>query len=141
MAKIKLGGPKFDVEGYDGHSNYLLWELQVKSVLRAMGLGKILKPKPSGVDAGEWEDVQEQAVSLVALYFKSDVFKQVEMETNVNKMFETLQQKYHHQELSNRLYISLKLMNFKMKEGDTKLQDHIEAFNDLVVDLENLGED
>jgi hypothetical protein len=32
-------------------------------------------------------------------------------------------------------------MNFKMKEGDTKLQDHIEAFNDLVVDLENLGED
>ncbi|CAM6128327.1 unnamed protein product [Calypogeia fissa] len=26
-----------------------------------------------------------------------------------------------------------------MKEGDT-LQDHIEAFDDLVVDLENLGE-
>ncbi len=58
MAKLKLGGPKFDVEGYDGHSNYLLWECQAKSVLREMGLGKILKPKPSGVDAGEWEDVQ-----------------------------------------------------------------------------------
>ncbi len=26
MVKIKLGGPKFDVEGYDGCSDYLLWE-------------------------------------------------------------------------------------------------------------------
>ncbi len=96
MAKIKLGGPKFDVEGYDGRSDYLLWERQVKSVLRAMGLGKILKPKPSGVDTDEWDDIQEQAVSLVALYLKPAVFKQVEMEADVNKMFETLRQKYHH---------------------------------------------
>ena len=44
-------------------------------------------------------------------------------------------------ELSNRLYTSLKLMSFKMKDLGVKIQDHIEAFNNLVVDLQNLGED
>src|SRR5450759_3087569 len=32
-------------------------------------------------------------------------------------------------------------MSFKMKDGSTKIQDHIDAFNDLVVDLMNLGEE
>ena len=28
-----------------------------------------------------------------------------------------------------------------MKDANTKIQDHIDAFNDLAVDLVNLGED
>ncbi len=32
-------------------------------------------------------------------------------------------------------------MSFKMKDGGTKIQDHIDAFNDLVIDLQNLGEE
>ena len=56
-------------------------------------------------------------------------------------LFDVIQQKYHQKELSNRLYTSLKLMSFKMKDGNTKVQDYIDAFNDLVVDLQNLGEE
>lgn len=141
MGTLKLGGPRFDIDKYDGRTDYLLWERQVKGVLRTMGLGKVLRTRPTTIDEEEWDEIQEQAVSLVFLYLKPNVFKQVAVETNVNELFNSLQQKYHHKELSNRLYTSLKLMSFKMKEGDTKLQDHIDAFNDLVVDLENLGED
>jgi hypothetical protein len=32
-------------------------------------------------------------------------------------------------------------MSFKMKDTGVKIQDHVDAFNDLVVDLANLGED
>ncbi|CAM6106785.1 unnamed protein product [Calypogeia fissa] len=141
MRTLKLGGPRFEIDKYDGRANYLLWERQVKGVLRAMGLGKVLRTRPNVIDEEEWDEIQEQAVSLVFLYLKPNVFKQVAVETDVSELFKSLQQKYHHKELSNRLYTSLKLMSFKMKEGDTKLQDHIDAFNDLVVDLENLGED
>ena len=46
MGSIKTGGPRFEVGRYDGRSDYLLWERQVKGVLSAIGLGRLLKPKP-----------------------------------------------------------------------------------------------
>jgi hypothetical protein len=32
-------------------------------------------------------------------------------------------------------------MSFKIKDSSTKIQDHIDSFNDLAIDLQNLGED
>ena len=141
MGTIKLGGPKFEVTKYDGRTDYLLWERQVKGVLRATGLGKLLKDQPSDVDIDDWQDMQEQAVSTVMLYLQPNVIKQLADYVDCASLFAALQQKYHQKELSNRLYTSLKLMSFKMKEGTAKIQDHIDGFNDLVVDLQNLGED
>ena len=141
MGSIKAGGHKFEVAKYDGRSDYLLWERQVKGVLKATGLGKLLKSKPSDASDDEWKDLQEVAVNTVLLYLQPHVIKQVEEHDNLTSLFDALQSKYHQKELSNRLYTSLKLMSFKMKDGGTKIQDHIDAFNDLVVDLRNLGED
>ena len=68
MGTIKAGGHKIEVAKYDGCSDYLLWERQVKGVLKATGLGKLLRPKPSEVTDDEWSDMQEMAVSTVMLY-------------------------------------------------------------------------
>jgi hypothetical protein len=68
MGTVKVGGTKFDIPKYDGRSNYLLWEKQVKGALRAYGLGKVLKSRREGVKEEDWNDVQEQAVSTVILY-------------------------------------------------------------------------
>ena len=138
---MKTGGSKFEVGRYDGRSDYLLWERQVKGVLRAMGLGRLLKSKPDNVVEDDWKDAQEQVVSTVMLYLQPHVIKQVEDYADCTLLFAALEKKYHQKELSNRLYTSLKLMSFKMKDGGTKIQDHIDAFNDLVVDLQNLGKD
>ena len=139
MGTFKLGGPKFEIDKFDGRTDYVLWERQMKNVLRAMGLGRILKPMPSGMDQDEWESIQEQSVSLVSLYLKPSVFKQVAEQTDVTKMFDTLRSKYYQDDMTNRLYMILMLGTFKW-DGSGKIQDHIEAFNDMVVDLENLGE-
>ena len=80
-------------------------------------------------------------MNTVMLYLQLHVIRQLEEYGDCLSLFEALQRKYHQKELSNRLYTSLKLMSFKMKEGNTKVQDHIDAFNDLVVDLQNLGEE
>ena len=75
------------------------------------------------------------------LYLQPHVIKQLEDYADCTLLFEALEKRYHQIELSNRLFTSLKLMSFKMKDGGTKIQDHVDAFNDLVVDLRNLGEE
>src|SRR5450759_1681266 len=110
-------------------------------MLKATGFAKLLKPKPESVTVEEWDDKQEMAVNTVMLYLQPQVIRQVGEYASCELLFAALQQKYHQKELSNRLYTSLKLMSFKMKDGSTKIQDHIDAFNDLVIDLQNLGED
>ena len=49
----KFGGVKFEVEKYDGRSDYLLWEKQVKGVLRAMGLDHLLSTREEYDGEGE----------------------------------------------------------------------------------------
>jgi len=110
-------------------------------MLKATGFAKLLKPKPESVTVEEWDDKQEMAVNTVMLYLQPQVIRQVGEYASCELLFAALQQKYHQKELSNQLYTSLKLMSFKMKDGSTKIQDHIDAFNDLVVDLMNLGEE
>src|SRR5450759_4785523 len=134
MGTVKTGGHKFEVAKYDGRSDYLLWERQVKWVLKATGLGRLLKPKPSTVTEEDWKDMQEMAVNTVMLYLQPHISKQVEEHVDCTALFDALQSKYHQKELSNRLYTSLKLMSFKMKDGETKIQNHIDAFNDMVID-------
>ena len=141
MGTFKLGGPKYEVTKFDGRSDYLLWEKQVKGVLYASGMGKLLKPRSDDIDQSDWEAMQEQGVWCVTLYLQPPIIKQLGEHKDCLSLFEALQKKYHRMELSNRLFTSFKLMSFRMKESGTKLQDHVDAFNDLVVDLENLGEE
>ena len=132
---------KFDIAKFDGRGDYVLWERQVKGALKASGLGKVLRPKPEKMNDEDWRDIQEQAVSTVIMYLQPSVLKQLGDHDNCDDLFRELSKQYHHKELSNCLLASFKLMSFKMKDTNTKIQDHIDAFNDLAVDLVNLGED
>jgi hypothetical protein len=50
MSSVKVGGYKFDIPKFDGRSDYVLWERQVKGALKASGLCKVLRPKPEKVN-------------------------------------------------------------------------------------------
>ncbi|OAE22275.1 hypothetical protein AXG93_3491s1160 [Marchantia polymorpha subsp. ruderalis] len=91
---MKVVDIKFEIAKYDGRMDYLLWERQVKGMMKAIGSGKLLKTKPEDVPGEDWNDMQEMA-----------------------------------------------LMSFKMKYGITKVQDHIDVFNDLVLELQSLDEE
>lgn len=56
----------------------------------------------------------------------------------VADLFAALRENYHKKKLLYQLYTTLKLISFSMTE-DAKIQDHVDDFNDFVVDLENLG--
>lgn len=70
MALCKVGGPRFEVERFDGRTNYLLWKQQIKNVIKVMGLKKVLKPNPLHVDDEYWNGILDQVVSIVTLYLK-----------------------------------------------------------------------
>ncbi|OAE28291.1 hypothetical protein AXG93_2507s1030 [Marchantia polymorpha subsp. ruderalis] len=71
------------------------------ALTKAMGLEKVPKPKPLNVDDENWNEIQDQAVSIVTLYLKPNVLKQVKELKTVTTMFQTIQAKYHMKELSN----------------------------------------
>jgi hypothetical protein len=75
------------------------------------------------------------------MYFQPSILKQLGEHESCEDLFKELSKQYHHKKLSNRLLASLKLMSFKMKDANTKIQDYIDVFNDLAIDLINLGED
>jgi hypothetical protein len=50
MSSVKVGGYKFDILKFNGQSDYVLWERQVKGALKASGLGKVLRPKPEKIN-------------------------------------------------------------------------------------------
>ena len=87
----------------------------------------------------DWNDVQEQAVSTVILYLQPSMLKQIGEHEDCKKLFDALSAQFHRKELFYRLYTTLKLMSFKMKDSSTKIQDHIDSFNDLAIDFQNLG--
>lgn len=139
MADAAIGGTRLEIEKYDGRSDYPLWERQVIAKLWSIGMGITLGKKPADYSTEEWSHLQLRAVHTVELYLKPLVLRQTTEEVTVQALFAQLQRRYNKKALSNRLYTSLKLMSFKMLDG-TKIQDHIEAFNDLAVDLVNMGE-
>ncbi len=55
-------------------------------------------------------------------------------------MLAALKAQFHSSDVSNRMLAVVKLMKFCM-EGSTKIQDHIDRYDDLVTDMINLGED
>lgn len=50
MGMIKLRDSKFEVAKYDGSTNCLLREKQIKGVFHTTRLGKLLKSKPNNMD-------------------------------------------------------------------------------------------
>ncbi|OAE35438.1 hypothetical protein AXG93_2587s1530 [Marchantia polymorpha subsp. ruderalis] len=114
MTLSKVGGPRFEVEHFDGRTDYFLWERQVKTVIKAMDLENVLKPKTLNVDDKDWNEIQDQALCIMTLYLKPNVLKQVEELETVKAMFQAVQTKYNMKELSNSLFTLFKLMSFKM---------------------------
>lgn len=75
MALCKIDEPRFEVERFDGRTNYLLWEQQVKNVIKAMSLGKVFKLKPLNVNDEDWNEIQNQTMSIVTFYLKPYVLQ------------------------------------------------------------------
>ncbi|OAE18153.1 hypothetical protein AXG93_406s1210 [Marchantia polymorpha subsp. ruderalis] len=135
-----VGGTGYKILPFDGRGDYLLWKKQVKCKLRSMGLANVLRDKPMHITDIDWRNSQEQIVYIVMDYLDPSVMKQVEEYSEVTRLFDALQKCFHQKEISHVMNTYIRLLNFRMRPG-LRIQDHIHAYGDLLVDLQTMGDE
>ncbi|KAG8492047.1 hypothetical protein CXB51_015709 [Gossypium anomalum] len=108
-----MAATRFEIEKFDGETNFNLWQVRMMAILVQSGLKKVVTgKKPENLNKTEWEELDEKALSRL----------------------ETL---YTTKSLANRLVLKQRLFTFRMNEGEL-LRDHISQFITLLNDLKNV---
>jgi len=81
MASKMTTTTKFEVEKFDGKSNFLLWKIQVTSLLLVKeGTHKALlgiEKKPSKMEDDDWNDINFHAKATITLCLSDEVLYNV----------------------------------------------------------------
>ena len=86
------------------------------------------------------EKIEGDALSAIQLSLAPNVLCEVSTSADetAKELWEKLEGLYHDQSVTTRTLLQRRLHTFKMDSG-TLLQDHLDAFNKLVMDLQTAG--
>ncbi|GKC35542.1 zinc finger, CCHC-type containing protein [Tanacetum coccineum] len=101
------------------------------------GCDAALETLPADIKAGEKAALMKKAYSTLILCLGDRVLRKVTKETTAAGIWTKLTSMYMTKSLANRLYLKKKLYTYYMSPG-TKLGDHIDEFNKLILDLANI---
>ncbi|MBA0788030.1 hypothetical protein Gotri_025677 [Gossypium trilobum] len=102
---------RFDIEKFDGVTNFNLWQIQMMTILVQTGLKN--------------------------LCLANRVLQEVLMEKTLTALWKMLETLYVTKSLINRLVLKQRLFTFRMNEG-WLLRDYISQFITLLNDLKNV---
>lgn len=131
---------KFEIEKFDGKTNFSIWKVQMKAVLVQSGLKKALDgkaKKPESMTDEQWEELDEKALSTNQLCLTKEVLREVIHEETTAELWSKLESLYMTKSLANKLRLKERLYTIRMAEG-TSIQTHLDEFNSIIIDLENL---
>ncbi|KAL8134128.1 hypothetical protein AgCh_009265 [Apium graveolens] len=130
----------FEIELFNGRNNFTLWQSTVNYLLIQRGLYSTLGgKKPAEVDDTKWGDMKLRAASTIWLALAPEIKYDVLEEDNPKNLWEKLTKTYHSKSLANKLFLKKDLFGLKMEE-DGDLRDHLNRFNGLINQLNNLDE-
>lgn len=134
----RVGG--FEIELFNGRNNFTLWQSTVKDLLIQRGLYATLEEKkPTDVDDTKWKDMKLRAASTIRLALAPEIKYDVLEEDDPKNLWEKLTKTYHSKSLANKLFLKKDLFGLKLEE-DGDLRDHLNRFNGLINQLNNLDE-
>ncbi|GKD09204.1 retrovirus-related pol polyprotein from transposon TNT 1-94 [Tanacetum coccineum] len=128
---------RFDIEKFDGKNDFGLWQIKIRALMVQQVCDAALETLPANMEAGEKVALMKKAHSTLILCLRDRVLRGVTKETTVAGIWTKLTSLYMIKSLANRLYLKKKLYTYYMSPG-TKLGDHIDEFNKLILDLENI---
>ena len=65
---------RFEIEKFDGETNFNLWQVRIMAILVQNGLKKVVTgKKPENLNQTEWEDLDEKALSAIQLCLANTV--------------------------------------------------------------------
>ncbi|MFQ6645677.1 hypothetical protein Gotur_020163 [Gossypium turneri] len=102
---------RFEIEKFDGETNFNLWQVQMMTILVQTGLKN--------------------------LCLANIVLQEVLMKKTLSALWKKLETLYATKSLANRLVFKKHLFTFRMNEGEL-LRDHISQFITLLNDLKNI---
>ncbi|KAG6499814.1 hypothetical protein ZIOFF_039606 [Zingiber officinale] len=85
----------------------------------------------------QWEELDEKALSAIQLCLTHEVLREVIHETTAAGLWLKLESQYMTKSLANKLRLKDRLYLLRMQEG-TPIQSHLDEFNSIIIDLENL---
>ncbi|GJX31225.1 hypothetical protein Tco_0241080 [Tanacetum coccineum] len=128
---------RFDIEKFDGKNDFGLWQIKMRALMVQQGCDAALETLPVDMEAGEKAALMKKAYSTLILCLGDRVLREVTKETTAAGIWTKLTSLYMTKSLANRLYLKKKLYTYYMSPG-TKLGDHIDEFNKLILDLANI---
>ena len=97
--------------------------------------GKLKKPK--SVTEEQWNDMDEKAFRIIQLCLSREVLREVINANSAADIWSKLGSIYMTKSLANKLRLKERLFTLCMSEG-TPVQSHLDEFNFIIIDLENL---
>nr|GEW08837.1 retrovirus-related Pol polyprotein from transposon TNT 1-94 [Tanacetum cinerariifolium] len=88
----------------------------------------------------DWLELDKKALATIQLFLTREVLREVIHETTAAGLWLKLESLYTTKSLANKLRLKDRLYTFRMKPG-TSVQDHLDEFNTILIDLENLDVD
>ncbi|MFQ6667906.1 hypothetical protein Gotur_033759 [Gossypium turneri] len=128
----------FEIEKFDGESNFNLWQVRMMAILVQTRLKKVITgKKPENLNQTEREELDEKALLAIQLCLANTVLQEVLMEKTSSALWKWLETLYATKSLANRLVLKQRLFTFRMNECEL-LRDHISQSITLLNDLKNV---
>ncbi|KAK9054827.1 hypothetical protein SSX86_025906 [Deinandra increscens subsp. villosa] len=131
---------KFNLEKFDGKNDFSLWRLKMRALLVHSGIVDALKGiagLPAELSDKDKQDMMDKAHSAIVLCLGDRVLREVSKEKTAAAIWMKLESLYMTKSLANRLYLKKRLYTFQLTPG-TSMEDHIDEFNKIVLDLDNI---
>ncbi|GJR13107.1 retrovirus-related pol polyprotein from transposon TNT 1-94 [Tanacetum coccineum] len=127
---------RFDIEKFDGKNDFGLWQIKMCALMVQQGCDAALETLPADIEVGEKATLMKKTYNTLILCLEDRVLREVTKETSAAGIWTKLTSLYMTKSLANRLYLKKKLCTYYMSPS-TKLGDHIDEFNKLILDLTN----
>ncbi|KAH9724313.1 hypothetical protein KPL70_007440 [Citrus sinensis] len=114
-------------------------ETRVRRLIRNEAFAEITSSKkPRKISEDDLPDVLDRAHSAIILSLGDGVLREVGGETTVAGLWKKLEDLYTKKSMAKRLATKKKLYTLQMEEGSS-ISDHIDAFNKINLDLEDIN--
>ena len=115
-------------------SNYLIWKPMMEDVFYCKDLHDPIEgdsAKPSDMSDRDWEKSNRKTIRCIRQCIDVSVFHHMSQEINAEALWEKLKSLYERKTTQNKASIARKLVNLKLKEGNS-IAEHLSEFQDLV---------
>lgn len=104
-----MAATRFEVEKFNGKTNFGLWQVKVIDLVILQGLHKTLKGNSIGMLESDWEDYNLKARNAIHLCLADEVLYNIFNQDFAAKLSLKFEMLYMIKSLTNRFYLKQKL--------------------------------